>query len=66
MSEEKKEEDEGFKKFMEAQAQEIRVHKWIESEKANRDLGVEAEIDWTKRFAEDFRKGWEKEHGTVM
>lgn len=60
------EENEGFKKFMEAQAQEIRVHKWIESEKAKRDLGVEAEIDWTKRFAEDFRKEWEEEHGHVM
>lgn len=34
---------------------EIMKHKWIESEKRNRDIGLEAAlIDWMKKH----RKGW--------
>ncbi|MCA1959238.1 MAG: DUF4032 domain-containing protein [Desulfomonile sp.] len=42
------------KKYLELQEKEIQRHKWIESEKAGRDLGVEAVIDWIQRYADQF------------
>lgn len=41
-------------KFLELQTREIERHKWIESEKAGRDLGSEAVIDWIIRYADQF------------
>lgn len=41
--------------YMEAQCEEIRKHKWIESEKACRDLSQEAEKDWVSMHAANFR-----------
>ncbi len=41
-------------KFLELQTREIERHKWIESEKAGRDLGSEAVIDWILRYADRF------------
>jgi uncharacterized lipoprotein YddW (UPF0748 family) len=38
------------------QLEEIKRHKWIESEKAGRDLGQDAVIDWIERYAESFRR----------
>jgi hypothetical protein len=29
---------------------EIKVHRWVESEQAGRDLGVEAEVGWSKSY----------------
>lgn len=42
------------KKYLELQQQEIERHKWIESEKAGRDLGIDAVIDWIQRYADRF------------
>jgi len=42
------------KKYLELQEKEIQRHKWIESEKAGRDLGFEAVIDWIQRYADQF------------
>ena len=42
------------KKFLELQNREIQRHKWIESEKAGRDLGMEAAIQWILRHADQF------------
>jgi hypothetical protein len=42
--------------YNELQAKEILRHKWIESEKAGRDLGEEAVYDWIQRYAADFRE----------
>ena len=39
----------------EEQRAEIQRHKWIESEKAGRDLGEEAVRDWIHRFAASWR-----------
>ena len=44
-----------IKKYLELQAREIERHKWIESEKAGRDLGSEAVIDWILKYADVFR-----------
>jgi hypothetical protein len=43
-----------IKKYLELQAREIERHKWIESEKAGRDLGSEAVIDWILKYADVF------------
>jgi hypothetical protein len=48
--------------YNELQAKEILRHKWIESEKAGRDLGEEAVYDWIQRYAADFRQA----HGWVL
>lgn len=42
------------------QIKEILKHKWIESEKALRDLGNQAVRDWVDKYAADFRNYWEK------
>lgn len=56
------EEYEKLKQYMADQIKEIEIHKWLESEKANRDLGEEAVKDWIKKHAAEFRERWEKEH----
>lgn len=47
--------DKEFKKFLNKEIQEMLRHKWIESERAGRDLGQEAIQDWIKRFGKSFR-----------
>lgn len=56
------EEYKNMKQYMSDQIKEMEIHKWIESERANRDLGEEALRDWIKKHAEEFRKKWEEEH----
>lgn len=43
-----------LKEYLDCQTREIERHKWIESEKAGRDLGLEAVIDWIVKYAADF------------
>lgn len=45
-----------LRRYNELQLQEIERHKWIESEKAGRDLGEEAAMDWIHRYAAAFRE----------
>jgi len=52
--------DEEFKEFMAAQIEEIEKHKWIESEKAKRDLGMFACFDWIHKYASKFYEYWTK------
>ena len=40
--------------YLERQTQEIERHKWIESEKAGKDLGMEAAIEWILNYADKF------------
>ena len=42
------------------QIEEIQRHKWIESEKAGRDLGNQAVCEWIDNDAAEFREYWEK------
>jgi len=51
--------------FMLDQVEEMKKHKWIESEKAARDMGEEALFDWINKWAKEFREQWEAEHGPV-
>lgn len=43
-----------LKEYLEIQSREIERHKWIESEKAGRDLGTDAVIDWIIKYADAF------------
>ena len=43
------------------QREEILRHKWIESEKAQHDLGSEAALDWIRRYAAQWRRWYEGE-----
>jgi hypothetical protein len=52
------------KKYLELQSREIERHKWIESEKAGRDLGSEAAIDWILKYAAQFSEKFVREQGT--
>ena len=41
---------------LQEQWEEILKHKWIESEKAGRDLGTEAIMDWIENYAAKWRQ----------
>lgn len=47
--------------YLKVQAREIERHKWIESEKAGRDLGVEAVIDWIMKYADRFSDQYQQQ-----
>jgi hypothetical protein len=49
-----------WEKINRLQIQEILKHKWIESEKAGKDLGNQAIFDWIRKYAADFRQYWEQ------
>lgn len=54
--------DDKLKEFMKSQIEEINKHKWIESEKACRDLGKQAVQDWINKYAKLFRQEWNEKH----
>lgn len=54
-----------FRDFIRLQIQEIEKHRWIESEKARRDLSGTAEKDWIEKYAEIFRKECEEKYGPL-
>lgn len=41
--------------------EEILRHKWIESEKGNRDMGSAAALDWIRKYAAGWRKWFESQ-----
>ena len=45
-----------FNEYVALECQEMLRHKWIESEKAGRDMGQEALLDWVDRHASGFRR----------
>ena len=44
-----------------SEREEILRHKWIESEKAQRDLGKDAVLDWIHHYAAQWREWYEKQ-----
>lgn len=48
--------------MLELQRAEINRHKWIESEKAQRDLGADAVFDWINTYAAQWREWYEREY----
>lgn len=53
-----------LKEYLDIQTREIERHKWIESEKAGRDLGLEAVIDWILKYADVFSDHFIRERCT--
>lgn len=51
-----------MKRLMEAQVDEMLRHKWIESEKAGRDLGDACMLQWIREHAADFRHAYNLSH----
>jgi hypothetical protein len=51
---------ERLQKELADQAEEIKKHKWIESEKAGTDLGDVAALDWVRKHAAEWRR-WREE-----
>jgi hypothetical protein len=54
-----------YTKFLQDQIQEIMIHKWIESEKAMKDVGEDACIDWIVKYAGAYREKWERINGKL-
>ena len=52
---------ERYKKYLQEQVAEIEKYKWIESEKAGRNLGQKTVDDWVKKFAKVFRRKFVEE-----
>jgi len=44
------------------QREEINRHKWLESEKARKDLGREAALEWIRKYAASWREWYEHEY----
>lgn len=53
--------DQFFRALNEAQYEEIRKYKWIESEKAGHDLGNDCCLKWIALFAAKFRHDFIRE-----
>ena len=51
--------------FIRLQIEEIKKHRWIESEHAGHDLSSEAELDWIHKYAALFREHIEKTYGPI-
>ena len=49
-----------LREFLEDERNEIERHKWIESEKAGRDLGYDAIMDWIRKYAKLYREEYIK------
>lgn len=52
--------------FLKDEIKEIEIHKWIESQKAHRNLGLEAELDWVCKYAKAYREEWELKYGKII
>lgn len=48
--------------YMSLQIGEMNRHKWLESERAHKDLGESALLDWDRKFAPNFCGFWRKTH----
>jgi len=59
-------EEKKLRRFLEDQLEEMLRHKYIESEKACRDLGPDALLDWIKKYAARYRMQWIECHGEIV
>lgn len=53
-----------FRQYLDLEMQEMRRHKWIESEKAGHDLGADALIDWIENHSAAFRLHLRRRYGS--
>lgn len=52
--------------MMAIQREEMLRHKWIESEKAQRDVGKEVYLEWIKRYAAEWRRWYESQEEHIL
>jgi hypothetical protein len=52
-----------IQQMLEMEKEEMRKHRWIESEKVQYDLGSCMYLDWILRYARDWRIWFEETYG---
>ncbi len=55
-----------MKSYCHRQVEEAKKYKWIQSQKAGRDLGDSAINEWVKKFATQFRKDYNEEYTAMV
>ena len=55
-----------MKSYCHRQVEEAKKYKWIQSQKAGRDLGDAAIVEWVKKFAAQFRKDYNEEYAAMV
>jgi hypothetical protein len=55
-----------LKKFLINQKIEIEKYKWVESQKANRDLGEQAVTEWVNKNAKKYREEYEETYNALI
>jgi hypothetical protein len=55
-----------LKKFLINQKIEIEKYKWVESQKANRDLGQAAVTEWVNKNAKKYREEYEEVYNELV
>lgn len=54
------------KEFLNDEMKEIERYKWLQSEKAKKDLGNSCCLQWIEKYAKKYREMWEKENGKII
>lgn len=55
-----------LKEFMRLECEEMKKHKWIESEKNNKDIGKIAYVNWINKYAKLYREYIESQFGPIL
>jgi hypothetical protein len=55
-----------MKLYCHRQVEEAKKYKWIESQKAGKDLGDDATREWVNKFAAQFRKDYDKQYAAMV
>lgn len=54
------------KKICLNQVEEMKRHRWIESQKAGHDVGEDAFADWVRNYASDYRSEYEETYEEMI
>lgn len=54
------------KEFLKDECAEIERYKWVQSEKAHRDLGNDCCLEWIEKYAKQYREQWEQKNGKII
>ena len=55
-----------MKSYCHRQVEEAKKYKWIQSQKAGKDLGDTAITEWVKKFAAKFREDYNEEYSKMV
>ena len=51
--------------YAQAQCEEMKKYRWIESEKAGFDIGECAYVEWIRKYAKSYREYWNRVNNIV-